>query len=102
MNTALSGFLVYILIACLVVLVLLRFLKSKREGGRALIMEIMYLCVYAFMGGIFLCFILEKLPSADWLWGVMFLFLFWGGFIIRSLPLFKSLSGSSKNNSKDE
>jgi hypothetical protein len=99
MNSSSSGLLVYLLIACLAALAIIRFIKSRKKDGAALVMEVVYLCIYAFMGGIFLCFILEKLPAGDWLWAILFLVLYWGGFLIRSFPLFKQLSGlkSSKN-----
>ena len=84
--------LVLILVFCAAAMVITRILRSRRTGGKAIVLELMYLFFYTFMGGSLFFFAITQMSGGESLWAISFFVLFWGGFAIRAYPIFKGLN----------
>ncbi|MFM8432488.1 MAG: hypothetical protein ACKOA1_06815 [Bacteroidota bacterium] len=91
MSSTTSGFIFYLAIAIFVTMILVRMIRFKRKGGAALVMDVSYLCLYCFLGGLVVFYLVAFIPGADWLWGLAFCAMFWGGFFLRAIPLFRQM-----------
>ncbi|MFM7728598.1 MAG: hypothetical protein ACKO7B_18005, partial [Flavobacteriales bacterium] len=52
MKSDASGFVFYLALLLVASLLLLRILRAGKKGGKALVLDILYLCTYCFRGGI--------------------------------------------------
>jgi undecaprenyl pyrophosphate phosphatase UppP len=91
MKSDATGFVFYLALALAAGLLLLRIFRSGKKGGAALVLDVLYLCLYCFLGGIVIFYVMAFVNQSDWLWGVAFCVMFWGGFFLRALPLFRHL-----------
>ncbi|MFN8165118.1 MAG: hypothetical protein U0X76_02835 [Bacteroidia bacterium] len=79
---------------CLVVLLIVRFLRSRRRGAAAVKFDVIYLAVYAFLAGILISFFLNH-PEFGMM-GLLIFATFMAGFIFRAIPLFRLISDVEK------
>jgi len=92
MNATPPTALVLILVFCAAGMLLTRLARSRRKGGKAVVMDLMYLFLYTFMGGALFFFALTQMTGGEFWWAISFFFLFWGGFAMRAYPIFKGLN----------
>ncbi|MFM7217119.1 MAG: hypothetical protein ACKO1U_03770 [Bacteroidota bacterium] len=91
MKSDASGFVFYLALLLVASLLLLRILRAGKKGGKALVLDILYLCTYCFLGGIVVFYVMAFVSRADWMWGIAFCVMFWGGFFLRAMPLLRHL-----------
>lgn len=83
--------LIVVLVLSVIGMIAVRLIKSRKPVIAGFKMEIIYLCIYAFLGGNLFMYFLTTSPASDWLWGIALLSVFSGGFVLRLISLFKQM-----------
>jgi hypothetical protein len=74
-------------------MVALRLLKARKKGIQAVMLEMLYLCVYCFLGGTMFFFGMTQIdgPFSEGIWILLMLVVFWLGFAMRAFALYRML-----------
>ena len=80
----------YVAGLCVIALIVVRFMRARKQGAAAVKFDVIYLIIYGFLAGILTAFFLAH-PEFG-LMSLAILGTFMVGFIFRALPLFRLIS----------